>query len=98
MLARLVELREVHRKEWGEIGRLLERPLKSCHRRYAAIVAARAPIEPKPLSAAPAKPRRFHEEMGIRTCVVWKHSPNVTNPDRMVPITLSAGIACGVKP
>jgi hypothetical protein len=40
----LVELRDVRRKEWGEIARALNRPLSSCHRRYEAITRYREPV------------------------------------------------------
>lgn len=95
-LALLVDLRENKRKEWGEIGRALQRPLKSCHRRYAAIVRNRQPLTepaPAPLSAdAPCRRRSLHEEMGLRTFSVSKTMVQGVRI-RRIEVTLSAGFA-----
>jgi hypothetical protein len=98
----LVELREVRRMQWGKIAEVMNRPLKSCHRRYAQIVAERrADAEPHSLSAAaPSRKPRLHEELGIRTFTVVKKA-TITCPrdggfaqfEKTMLITLSAGIA-----
>lgn len=93
-LRMLVHLREDRRKEWGEIARTLMRPLSSCHGKYSAIVRAREPIEPKPLSAAtPRRKSRFHEELGIQTFCVSKTVVDASGRITVKRITLSAGIA-----
>jgi hypothetical protein len=89
----LVELRDVRRKEWGEIARALNRPLSSCHRRYEAITRYREPSEPKSLSAAtPRRKPRFHEELGIKSYSVWTTVVDAGGKITTKKITLSAGI------
>lgn len=98
-LARLVELRERPYRpvEWSEIARHLNRPLSSCHRRYAAILRSRQPVEapaPKPLSAAvPRKRSRLHEELGIKTYSVYATVVDARGNITSKKVTLSAGIS-----
>jgi hypothetical protein len=92
-LAALVRLREVEHKQWGMIALILQRPLKSCHRRYTAIVAAREPAKPKPLSSdAPRRRQRLHEDMGIRSYQIQKTIVDAAGRITVKTITLSGGL------
>lgn len=95
----LIELREggkngAGKKEWSEIARVLSRPIATVHGRYAWLIKQRTPhqCEPKSLSAAaPRRPRRLHEDLGIKTCVVQVVRIDSFGSIRQIPITLSAG-------
>jgi hypothetical protein len=93
-LRALVYLRDVRRKEWGEIARALKRPLSSCHRKYEAIVRDRQPVQANALSAdAPKRRIRFHEELGIQTYRVCSTVVDASGRITVKQITLSAGIS-----
>lgn len=98
--ALIVDMREKHLREWGEIARAVQRPMSSVHRRYRKIVAERPTVEPVPVAlsaAVPDAPARFHEELGIRTFTVERDvvdgAGRKGSVTRRVSITLSAGIA-----
>jgi hypothetical protein len=92
----LVHLREKARKNWAEVAHILKRPLSTCHRRYAALVRDRAPVEsptPKPLSAAtPRKRLRLYEELGIKTYSVYATVVDARGNITSKKVTLSAGL------
>ncbi len=95
----LVHLRKERRLNWHAVAKALQRPWKSCQRKYRAMKQEpdEAP-EPKPLSADAPKPHRLHEELGIQTYTVTRSTQisvprvgNFTYIDKVMSITLSAG-------
>lgn len=98
--ALIVDMRERHQRDWGEIARAVQRPLSSVHRRYRKLVAERPPVDPVPVAlsaAVPDAPVRFYEELGIRTFTVERDvvdgAGRKGSVTRRVSITLSAGIS-----
>ena len=85
--------------QWPTIGRMMQRPWKSCQRKWRALAIEPTPEpEPKALSADAPQPHRLHEELGIRTYTVSRTTqisvPRVggfTYVDKVLSITLSGG-------
>jgi hypothetical protein len=70
-LRAIVEMRNDGHK-WEAIGRTVNRPWKSCQRRYFLIKAKRAYGRAGTNSGAGEESTRLSEELGISTTTVWQ--------------------------
>jgi GcrA cell cycle regulator len=89
-LRAIVEMRNDGFK-WEAIGRAVNRPWKSCQRRYFLIQTSEPMAEPEP-TPEPAKVDRLSEELGISTTTVWQAAIGSFGNVSKVPITLSMGV------
>jgi GcrA cell cycle regulator len=86
----IVDMRDGGEK-WEAIGLALNRPWKSCQRRYFKVVEKRGelPAQPRPATRAVHK---LSEELGIGSTIVWQAQIGSFGNVNKVPITLSSGM------